>query len=341
MAKAAKPKKKKQFFGIAEWYGKRFIDLSTAERKTLADTKNTAMNCPFFEQVPALGPKSGKLHCNKKGGVCSLRNFHEPLKPADDITFGPITATCPNRFLEDGTIAKHIGQYVLGTEEPLFAKEIAFLMRPRTGEVGAAEADAAAEEEEAEEAEEEAGTQAAAVESGREDVGRIDLVFVHPDNREKWCAVEMQAVYFSGGEMGKDMAVIRAQSLTDNSPPMPGVARHPDFRSSGPKRLMPQLQIKVPTLRRWGKKMVVVIDKPFLESMSDMEHQSHISNCDIVWVVVRFDEEPGSGKAKLVIHKTINTTLDDAVKALTSGSPTTLPAFEDKLAGKLGKVFKT
>jgi hypothetical protein len=64
-----------------------------------------------------------------------------------------------------------------------------------------------------------------------------------------------------------------------------------------------------------------------------------LSNCDIVWVVVRFDDEPGTGKAKLAIDQTIFTTLDDAVDALTSGLPTTLPGFEAKLSGKLGEVF--
>jgi hypothetical protein len=36
--------------------------------------------------------------------------------------------------------------------------------------------------------------------------------------------------------------------------PFPAVQRRPDFRSSGPKRLMPQLQIKVPTISRWGRR---------------------------------------------------------------------------------------
>ncbi|TIT51788.1 MAG: hypothetical protein E5W75_06885 [Mesorhizobium sp.] len=40
-------------------------------------------------------------------------------------------------------------------------------------------------------------------------------------------------------------------------------------------------------------------------------------------------------EATLVIDQTIFTTLDDVVKALTSGMPTTLPDFEGKLSGKL------
>lgn len=41
--------------------------------------------------------------------------------------------------------------------------------------------------------------------------------------------------------------------------PFPQVQRRPDLRSSGPKRLMPRLQIKVPTISRWGEEMAVVI----------------------------------------------------------------------------------
>lgn len=339
--KTSKKKKvkapKKTFYGIAEWFGERYLSLADAERKAYADMKNTDKICPYFEDVPRLGPKSGKLHCNKKSGICSLRNFHAPQNPGEEISFGPITATCPNRFLEDGTIVRHIGKVLLGTEKPLFAKEIAFLMRPKTGVAGEAEAAAEAEETEEEAEEEESGEDAAATESGREDVGRIDMVFMHPDDKSKWCAVELQAVYFSGGKMSADLTVIRAHS--GNGVPMPGKARHPDFRSSGPKRLMPQLMIKVPTLRRWGKKMVVVIDKPFLDSMSPMTRQTHISNCDIVWVIVRFDEEIEHGKAVLVVDDTIFTTLDDAVTALTSGVPTTLPDFETKLLGKLSEAL--
>ena len=47
----------------------------------------------------------------------------------------------------------------------------------------------------------------------------------------------------------------------------PSDVRCPDWRSSGAKRLMPQLQIKVPTLRRWGAKLAVAVDAPFFASL--------------------------------------------------------------------------
>ncbi|WP_417582956.1 NotI family restriction endonuclease [Pelagibacterium sp.] len=327
---ARRPEKHKQQYGTAEWYGRKFSSLSNAERVAYLETRNTQQPCPFFHQVPALGPKSGRLNCNKAGGVCSIRNFQEPRHTEEDLTFGPVTATCPNRFLENGVIVEHIGRAILGTSAPHFGKEITFLRRPKSKAARAA-VEESVEDDDATSEDESPADQA------REDVGRIDLVFVDPENKQNWCAVEMQAVYFSGATMTADHANIRGYS--GNGVPMPGGGRRPDFRSSGPKRLMPQLQIKVPTLRRWGKKMVVVIDKPFLDAMDDMERIDHISNCDIVWVVVDYDETTAPGEVRLVIHDTIFTTLEAAVTGLTAGEPTTLPEFEARLGSKVAPAL--
>ncbi len=169
---------------------------------------------------------------------------------------------------------------------------------------------------------------------GREDVGRIDHVLVHPDTSHlSWCAVEMQAVYFSGESMGKDFRKIAATMGDDL--PYPGGRRHPDFRSSGPKRLMPQLQIKVPTLRRWGKKMCVLVDRMFFDSLGRMEAVRHVSNCDIAWFIVRYDEEENGMRLRPdVVHFT---TLERAVEGLTAGSPVSLPTFEARINAKLGR----
>lgn len=328
-ASIAKTTKKKQYYGIGEWYGRLYRNLSDADRKTFVNYKNTKIVCPFLNQVPTLGPKSGNLNCSKPGGVCSLRNFHEP-SGSEELSYGPITATCPNRFLENGVVVRHIGELLLNTEAPLFAKELPFLRRPQSST-----ATASVEETLAELDEETDGT--ALTEAGSEDVGRIDLVLVNPDDAERWCAVEVQAVYFSGGKMSADYDVIKLH--TGNGMPMPGKARRPDFRSSGPKRLMPQLMIKVPTLRRWGKKMVVVIDEPFFHAMDAMEEADHISNCDIVWIVAKFDDDLGAGDASISVGRTVYTTLENAVKGLTAGQPTTLPEFEQKLDKKTAPIF--
>lgn len=314
----------RQFFGIAEWYGQLFRLLDDSARKHYAAAGSTkgAFPCPYLHQVPALGPQTKNLNCKKPGGVCSIRNFHDPVG-SGDISFGPITTTCPNRFVEQGTVLRHIADRVLGCPEPHFAKELPFLKRPSSASAQQSISD---DEEDPETAEQKQGL------VDKEDVGKIDLVLVDPDDKENWCAVELQAVYFSGKEMPADIKAVAAHS--GNGVPMPTGARRPDFRSSGPKRLMPQLMIKVPTLRRWGKKMVVVVDAPFFDALDPMSQADHISNCDIVWVIVRFDEELGSPRATLKVDRTVFATLEESIKALTAGTPTTLPAFEAKLRDK-------
>ena len=296
-------------YGIAELYGERFVAIPNERRIELLDV-SPVPECPHLASFPELAPvRQGNpsTKCGKKGGVCSIRNFTGADK---EQAFGPIIATCPIRFYEDGLVFKTIGKTLLGNQDSIIAKEIPFLMRPNTS--GDEEGEA-----------------------GTEDVGRIDMVMVNVDgNRLDWCAVELQAVYFSGGAISKDFPIIRSHS--GKGVPMPGTNRRPDFRSSGPKRLMPQLQIKVPTLRRWGKKMAVVVDRPFFDALGEIERVENVSNCDIVWFVVAFEEQEGSIYSKLVVDEIRYTTLERAVEGLTSGVPTTLPEFERKIKAKLG-----
>jgi hypothetical protein len=142
-------------------------------------------------------------------------------------------------------------------------------------------------------------------------------------------------LYFSGGAMPKDFEVIK-QHAGAGVPPTGG-KRRPDYRSCGPKRLMPQLQIKVPTLRRWGKKMAVVIDRAFFDSLGAMDDVRDVSNADIAWFVVRFDEDEAAGTAKLTVDQVRYTTLERAVEGLTAGVPTTLADFEQKIRGKIAR----
>ena len=108
-----------------------------------------------------------------------------------------------------------------------------------------------------------------------------------------WCALEIQAVYLSGRSMNEEFR--RIKDYEGEGPPFPGQVRRPDYRSSGPKWLMPQLQIKVPTLRRWGKKMAVVVDKHFFQSLGHMEEVGDLSSGDIAWFTVDFEEDPNGG----------------------------------------------
>ena len=62
---------------------------------------------------------------------------------------------------------------------------------------------------------------------------------------------------------------------------------------------MPQLQIKVPTLRRWQAKMAVVVDRPFFNSIGGPSPapSRDLGDGDIIWMVVDMDcNDPTAGR---------------------------------------------
>jgi len=162
-------------------------------------------------------------------------------------------------------------------------------------------------------------------------VGMLDMVLVREDpGPMNWCAMEIQAVYFSGKSMSKEISSLK--TWQGPGTPFPSETRRPDYRSSGPKRLMPQLQIKVPTISRWGKKTAVVVDRSFWDSLTDMPRVEHVSNCDIAWFIMDFRHGPNG--FRIEVGEVFLTTLTDAVSGLTGGKPASLEGFETSLAQK-------
>lgn len=290
----------RQRYSIGEWYGRGLEDLDAAERRHLAKTELAA--------TKAVGnpcPSQPGVLCHKRGGVCSLRLYTKFEDGAKGT--GPIVTTCPQRFLEGNVIFRWVGETLLQTPEPIVLGEVGFLNKVRP--------EAPAEDDEEEEF-----------------IGRIDNVLVHPSKEPMdWCALELQAVYFSGRRMGSEFALL-AKSDTP-SLPFPAEHRRPDWRSSGPKRLLPQLQTKVPTIRTWGKKMAVVIDESFFASLVGLTEERHLSNAEIVWFVVGYERRP-TGWA-LVPRKAVATRLAASVEALTGGVPLSKEKFEEQLRAKL------
>ncbi|MGD0767382.1 MAG: NotI family restriction endonuclease [Tepidisphaeraceae bacterium] len=306
-------------FGIGEWYGRSFIKLSAIQRRDLAvkainHGSDTTPLCPF---------KADGGACHKKGGVCSLRLYEAKASlPTGEWSATPVVGqegdlriVCPTRFQQNEIVFRKVALTVLGTDSAKTVGEVRFLQRVRNEPSTSAAAEQAEEE------------------TAREDVGNIDMVLLAPETDPlKWCALEIQAVYFSGERMG--LLFEHLHDFPTDDLPFPDRTRRPDYRSSGPKRLMPQLQIKVPTLRRWGKKMAVVVDGAFFRNMGRMDTVKDLSNCDIAWFVVQFDE--GTDPATLKIGEPEKQTLERAVEGLTGGEPVTLAEFEAKIRAKLG-----
>src|ERR1700677_4297088 len=279
-------------FGIGEWYGNSIIQLSGNERQELAAECLKPKSARKKEPCPFQARNKDAV-CNKDGGVCSLRSFaYEPHAQNGRATGVPVTgkqgdlrATCPYRFHEDLTVFKWVGQVILDDPSALLVGEVGFL-----------EADPTTDTE------------------GGEDVGRIDMVLVSTKPVKgapmAWAALEIQAVYFSGNAMRGEFEAYADKTV--DWPIFPAGRRRPDYRSSGPKRLMPQLQIKVPTLRRWGKKMAVVVDEAFFSALGAMDDVKEPSNADIGWFIVRLRE---NGKVATLEPAFVRfTTLERAVE---------------------------
>ncbi len=125
--------------------------------------------------------------------------------------------------------------------------------------------------------------------------------------------------------------------------------RRPDYRSSGPKRLWPQLDVKVPVLRNWGKKVVIVVDRFFYENMNTLidpfprarNDKERRDNADVAWFIVDYGED-----MRLTASDIIYTTLDSSRSALNATEPLSKDDFTHNLKhvmaddSKTNKVFK-
>jgi hypothetical protein len=339
-------------FGIAEWYGDSFVHISQAERKKhatftpnekarmsaaarrrmsflLARQQTGATLTPAEKKLlseltaiklteiqtnrlcPARGTMATDI-CTKKGGVCSLREYESKgAGVTSSEGAGVIRALCPSRFYEGGEIFRWVGSELLGDASPGIVREVGFL-ESTSGDT-----------------------------EDSADVGRLDMILVKDVAKSnempmQWCALEIQAVYFSGRSMESEFASIAEHAASGI--PFPNAVRRPDYRSSGPKRLMPQLQIKVPTLRRWGKKMAVVVDRAFFASLGAMQPVSDVSNSDIGWFIVDFAYSPEKKRYTLVRDKVVYTTLEDSVQGLTGGRPIPMRDFEKRIIEKLTRT---
>lgn len=153
--------KSRNRYSIGEWHGAGFESLTAAERfergKIESETNAIrGVECPFQNDVK----------CNKKGGVCSLRRY-EQIADGPVFGIGPVITTCPQRFLEGGTIFRWVGETLLQTKEPVVLGEIGFLDRLRPEESQQNDED-----------------------DSRDFIGRIDNVLVHPSRDPlDWCAL--------------------------------------------------------------------------------------------------------------------------------------------------------
>ena len=290
-----------QRFGIREWFGKPLQSLSAIDRERFAAISLSPRD-EVAGSIPGCPFQSGSPACSKRGGVCSIQRYDRNPDGTLGSAAGDPVVVCPAHFeqaqLPIRWLAEIVG-FVAG--EAMLAREVAFMQGTRTNKPA----------------------------------GKIDLVVARTRGGDlEWFGLEIQAVYFSGPSMRSEF-----ENLRDSTGPranFPNAVRRPDWRSSSAKRLMPQLQIKVPTLRRWGSKMAVAVDRPFFDSIggASSNPSQDLADGDIVWLVVDLQSDV-SGSLQLTRGHWEVLTLEESCERLLAARTVQRDAFLDALRNKL------
>lgn len=284
----------KDRYGIAEWYGEPFANMLPERRREFA-----AVALSLDEVIPKCPFQQGNVKCSKKGGVCSIQTYRPGLAGQREDRIGEQSGTpvitCPKRFEQNDIVPRWLGE-IVGFQQIFMAQEVPFMRSPSTGRPA----------------------------------GRIDLVLSGNSAASKWFGLEIQAVYFSGEGMRDDFRLLLHDR--EELPPMPTSVRRPDWRSSSAKRLMPQLEVKAPTLRRWGTKLAVAVDVPFFDAIGGPSGKaSHDTNeGDIIWLVLQVSDEY---KLESIHWEVLS--LEDSSEKLLAAKTVKRKEFEEALRSKL------
>ena len=202
---------------------------------------------------------------------------------------------CPKRFEQGDLVPRWLGR-IVGFDEIFLAREVPFMRSPTT----------------------------------KRPAGRIDQVVASDRDAGTWFGLEIQAVYFSGPGMQRDFEALLEHEA--ELPPKPTAVRRPDWRSSSAKRLMPQLQVKTPTLRRWGTKLAVAVDEPFFVAIGGPSaNPSHdLNDGDVIWLVPRVNND-----LQLAEHHWEVLSLEDSSNKLLSARTVKRDELEETLRSKL------
>ena len=263
--------------------------------------RDLALTASGGGEIPPCPFQQGHPPCNKQGGVCSLQRYTQSEDRRLGEPVGEPVIVCPARFEEERLLVLWLAEIVgFAPADALVAREVPFMQGTRT----------------------------------KKPAGKIDLVVARTSNGGiLWHGLEIQAVYFSGPGMDAEFAALLDD--TSGTPPFPTGNRRPDWRSSSAKRLMPQLQIKAPTLRRWGSKIAVAVDRPFFESVGGPSPapSQDLNDGDIIWLVPELVENDGLYRLSRGHWEVL--TLEASHEKLLAASTVRRETFEQTLRSKL------
>lgn len=147
--------------------------------------------------------------------------------------------------------------------------------------------------------------------------GKVDYIIARLGEDGKpadFCALEVQAVYVSG----KSYYPMFREFLTTGLPPQE--QRVMDWLSSR-KRLIYQLNLKVPVFRRWGKRFFVAVDRQFFNALPKMKRVPDIENSEVTWVLYDFKRRDEGARFNMSPAEFYCTEWADVEVALREGVP--------------------
>jgi hypothetical protein len=99
---------------------------------------------------------------------------------------------------------------------------------------------------------------------------------------------------------------------------------------------MPQLQLKVPVFRRWGKRFFVVVDTQFFSSLPPFKPEDKPSNREVIWL--NYPIVMNGNSYTMMEPEVIGSKWEDVVTALREGEE---PEPQEILAELQAKMTKS
>jgi hypothetical protein len=172
--------------------------------------------------------------------------------------------------------------------------------------------------------------------------GNIDLVIAKHSASGKvidFGAVEVQSVYVSGN-IRNPFEHYMENPIENCNMDWTGEKNYPrpDFLSSSRKRLAPQMIYKGQILRAWHKKLAVVVDQPFFNTLPII-NQTPKEKADVCWLVYELKEVGDKNRLELNLAQKVYTSWDDVFKSIANPDIGDVSEFISVLESKLSAII--
>lgn len=239
--------------------------------------------------------------CPFRSTACTKDKKDNPLGVCTLQAADELTVICPVRFIQEDRIFRDAGDLAFGKDAPIavFPEYKLLEIHDKSGKL--------------------------------KKIGKVDFLIGKLDSGHviDFCALEIQAVYTSGGGVRDSFESYLIDEDSSKLTNSLGV----DFRSSAQKRLFPQMSLKVPIFRRWGKKFFVVSDHNFFDALPGFPVVSQ-GNSEITWLTYRFHDD--GTKVEMATVSAQFTEWDAVSNALREGVP---PASPEAVISELDTIL--